>query len=238
MTNAEDVNRVVVYGQKKRGIAHQICINGHFHLIKEVTRVEEADMTSARLIAKSIDLNQKDSEETTPICFAFRGNSFDIVEYLLSNNLVDLNISSPKYGCPLHLCILKHKFKLALDVLKGGAKVNVHSLNPNGSNCMHILFANFSFGEGNDSERLANSLISHGIDMNLVDNNGLSPIHVAIKKNQLDALKYASKFNMTAPVHRYFSFGVQGKKGFTPLHYSIIKSNYEAFLYILSDEKD
>ena len=57
MTNAEDINRVVVYGPKKRGITHQICINGHFHLIKEVTRVDEDDMTSTRIIAKSIDLN-------------------------------------------------------------------------------------------------------------------------------------------------------------------------------------
>jgi hypothetical protein len=57
MSNAEDINRVVVYGPKKRGIAHQICINGHFHLIKEVTRVDEDDMTSTRIIAKSIDLN-------------------------------------------------------------------------------------------------------------------------------------------------------------------------------------
>ena len=66
----------------------------------------------------------------------------------------------------------------------------------------------------------------------------MSPIHVAIKKNQLEALRYASKFNKTAPVNRRFSFGVQGKKGFTPLHYSIIKLNYDAFLYLLSDEKD
>jgi hypothetical protein len=109
------------------------------------------------------------------------------VEYLLTHNLVDVNLPSPKYGCPLHLCILKHKFKLALDLLKGD-KINVHCLNPNGSNCMHILFANFSFSEGNDAEKLANSLIAHGIDMNLVDNNGLSPIHVAVKKSQIGAL--------------------------------------------------
>ena len=68
------------------------------------------------MIAKFIDLNQLDAEETTPICFAFRGNHFDLVEFLLTEkpHLLDLNLSSPKYGSPLHLCILKHKFKLAL----------------------------------------------------------------------------------------------------------------------------
>jgi ankyrin repeat protein len=149
-----------------------------------------------------------------------------------------MNLGSPKYGCPLHLCILKHKFKLAMEVLKGD-KVNVHSLNPNGSNCLHILFANYSFGEGEESKQLANALIAHGIDMNLVDNNGLSPIHVAIKKNQIEALRYAVNYNKRADGTRggrIFEFNIHGKKGFTPLHYSIIKANHEAFMYLLSDE--
>ena len=57
-----------------------------------------------------LDLNARDSEGTTPICFAYRANSQDCVEYLMKCEKINLDILSPKYGCPLHLCILKHKF--------------------------------------------------------------------------------------------------------------------------------
>lgn len=63
---------------------------------------------------------------------------------LLSSERINLDIVSPKYGCPLHLCILKHKFGLALQLVEARA-VDPHILNPNGSNAMHILFANFQF---------------------------------------------------------------------------------------------
>jgi hypothetical protein len=36
-----------------------------------------------------------------------------MIDLLLESQKVDLDIVSPKYGCPLHLCILKHKFYLA-----------------------------------------------------------------------------------------------------------------------------
>jgi len=95
---------------------------------------------------------------------------------------VDLDIVSPKYGCPLHLCILKHKFGLGLQLIEN-KKVNPGILNPNGSNSMHILFANFQFDATGFSESLGRRLIIKGVDINLVDNNGLTPLHVAIKKN-------------------------------------------------------
>lgn len=66
-------------------------------------------------------------------------------------------------------------------------KCNPHILNPNGSNSMHILFANFE-NDPNLAAQLGTKLIQHGINLNLIDNNGLSPLHVAIKKNQVVAL--------------------------------------------------
>ena len=66
--------------------------------------------------------------------------------------------------------------------------VNPHTLNPNGSNAMHILFANFQYDSTGISESLALRMIRKNVNINLVDNNGLTPIHVAIKKNQVKAL--------------------------------------------------
>jgi ankyrin repeat protein len=97
----------------------------------------------------------KDKEGSTPICFAFRSNNQDIIDLLTKspsdmNNSFDLlkkinmDIVCPKFGCPLHLCILKHKFTLASKLLTVN-KATPHITNPNGSNAMHILFANYHF---------------------------------------------------------------------------------------------
>lgn len=55
------------------------------------------------------------------------------------------------------MCILKHKFDLAMQLIdeKG---VNPHCLNANGSNAMHVLFANYMYDEVN-GEKLARKLI-------------------------------------------------------------------------------
>lgn len=108
---------------------------------------------------------------------------------------LDLNVSSPKYGSPLHLSILKHKFSLALTMIEE-KDINTHNVNPNGSNAMHVLFANYMFDEQH-AEKLAIKLIKEKVNVNLVDNNGLTPIHVAINKSQMKALEFAWQFNKT-----------------------------------------
>ena len=115
MIKAQDVNKLN-FGPKKRSIIHQICISNHLHLMEDITNftVDQLPSSSSHQVSKYIDLNIRDAEGTTPICFAFRANSSDIIEYLVDNEKVNLDSVSPKYGCPLHLCILKHKFGLAL----------------------------------------------------------------------------------------------------------------------------
>ena len=58
---------------------------------------------------------------------------------------------SPKYGCPFHLCILKHKFALAFKMIEEGSSLRADPsiTNPNGSNAIHIIFANYNFDEDN-----------------------------------------------------------------------------------------
>jgi hypothetical protein len=59
-------------------------------------------------------MNIKDTEFSTPIFYAFRSNNLEIVQFFLNSSIVDIDIMSPKYGCVLHLCILKHWFELAI----------------------------------------------------------------------------------------------------------------------------
>ena len=79
------------------------------------------------MIAKYIDLNNKDKEGTTPISLALRQNNMDIVDTMIETQKVDMNFMSSKYGCPLHLCILKHKFNIALKMIENSNKENSNS---------------------------------------------------------------------------------------------------------------
>ena len=46
------------------------------------------------------------------------------------------------------------------------------------------------------AKSLASKFFEFKLDVNLVDNNGLAPIHVAVKKFQLEALEYAHFMNL------------------------------------------
>ena len=79
--------------------------------------------------------------------------------------------------------MFKYQFKLTIELIERyGADPAV--LNSNNSNLLHILFANFSH-DPNHAPRLADLLIEHKVSLNLVDKDGKTPLHVAIKKQQI-----------------------------------------------------
>ena len=82
--------------------------------------------------------------------------------------------------------MFKYQFKLAVELIEEyGADPTV--LNQNNSNLLHILFANFN----NDlryASKLADLLIAKKVNLNLIDKDGKSPVLVAIKKSQIEAL--------------------------------------------------
>ena len=68
-------------------------------------------------------------------------------------------------------------------------------LNNNNSNLLHILFANFSH-DAKNAPKLADLLIESNVSLNLVDKDGKSPLHVALKKQQIQALQYIHDYNI------------------------------------------
>lgn len=63
-------------------------------------------------------------------------------------------------------------------------------LNQNNANLLHILFGCFEQA-ADYSQVLANTLLTHGVDPNHVDDEGKTPLHVAIKKQQIGAVRFA-----------------------------------------------
>ena len=68
-------------------------------------------------------------------------------------------------------------------------------MNSNNSNLLHILFANFKH-DLKYAGPLAELLIERKVNLNLVDKDGKSPLLVAIKKSQIDAIEFAHHHNI------------------------------------------
>ena len=98
------------------------------------------------------------------------------VDVLLGKNA---GLKSADAKCSsLYWSVYKHQFELANKLIEHGADCSM--LNHNASNLMHILFSNFD-GDLVNAPALADALLPH-VDPNLVDREGKSPLHVAIKK--------------------------------------------------------
>lgn len=67
-------------------------------------------------------------------------------------------------------------------------------LNSNNSNLLHILFANYNHNLVH-GPLLANLLLDRKVNLNLIDKDGKSPLLVAIKKSQLQAIEFAHSHN-------------------------------------------
>ena len=94
----------------------------------------------------------------------------------------------------IYWAVFKYQFKLAIEFIQDhGADPTV--LNSNNSNLLHIVFANFKH-DVKYASKLATLLIERKVHLNLVDKDHKSPLLVAIKKNQIDAIEYAHHHNI------------------------------------------
>lgn len=80
--------------------------------------------------------------------------------------------------------------------------------------------ANFE-GDPQQAAVLGTKLLEN-LDPNLVDKEGKSPLHVAIKKEQIAAFKFALQT-------KKFNLNIKGRGGRTLLHYSVKKAQPEIF---------
>ena len=98
------------------------------------------------------------------------------------------------------MLILTHDLKLALKFISQDQQVDgykyldINVRNDEGNNAMHFLFMNFSINTS-QSKVLADQLIKKGINLNALNNNELSPVHLAILGSNYEALEYAINYN-------------------------------------------
>lgn len=89
-------------------------------------------------------------------------------------------------------------------------------------------------------------LIRKGIDLNALNKNDLSPVHISIKSFQSKALKFVLDYNLhklssrntpsNTPSNHLFDLNLQcGKNqaGWTALHYAVFNNNLAAVMLLV-----
>ena len=84
-------------------------------------------------------LNSVDIERTTPLGVALKYRQFDLALYLLSRRDLNPNISSRRYGSPLHQALQARNFEIAIKIAHLEQKPN-NVTDSDGNTSLHLLF--------------------------------------------------------------------------------------------------
>ena len=180
-------------------------------------------------------LNLVDKDGQTPLTLALLEEKYRSAEVLIDLG-GDLLIGGGIFGSALHLAVSKLKLDLVEKLLKG-------IYNKEGSNKrrvfydfdkntpFHILFSIFS-KDHKSAELIAEKLLEYGLDPNIRNKELYTALHIAIKKNQLKALLFASEYNKKSQIFKMNKKG--GNSKWSIAHLAAFLGNIEA-LHLLEE---
>ncbi len=159
-----------------------------------------------QLSTLGFNLNEKDKEGRTPLISSIYKNYDNITKFLIENN-ADVNDYNGTLNSPLKIAIDKGNFKIAELLVSKGAKFKDSKNNS--------LIRTF-IGVNKTSDTF-NFFSNKNIDFNEMDAFGITYLHDAIIKKDINALEFllSQKVNLN----------IKDSLGKTPLHYAI-EENY------------
>ena len=213
-------------------------------LQKERTLLHKASMDNdigalrALLSLLYEDINKKDSDDQTPLFLAIRNENYLAAKVLLHSG-ADPTIGGGVLGSCLNLATAKCQYYLVSDLLKYGA--DVHKYDVDGNNSLHVLMCLFD-SDVNSYQKIAELLLSYGLNPNALNKHKWSAIHLAIKRGQNQAVKWIMEYNesrrnenkgnefieFNSEGGRYETFNLNARGGdekLTPLHLAVMQNN-------------
>ncbi len=140
-----------------------------------------------------VDINGIYTNNYTPLCFAIMNKRNDVINFLLSNENVDINVtgSNPKGYGALHSAVEMNNITLVKRLLKHkDVYPNLLSKNNIVSNVTPLMIA---ASKGN--EEIVNLLIDAGVSYNQQDTAGETALHKAAKNNHIKVYNLLKKYS-------------------------------------------
>ena len=200
-----------VLPKSKKSMLHLAALEGDCGVIKG-------------LVESGLSVNVGDAEGFSPFCLALREGKINSAKLLLEKG-TDVRSGGGTYGTPLHLAVMRQEPWLVRDILKRGAIVN--SKDREGNTALHVALSCFS--SPRKAVLIADLLAHAGIDINLENNDRQTALDLAVKLNQIDAVRWVLMTNkrLTRQRKETFNLNHKGRSGITAMHVAAHAGHYE-----------
>lgn len=177
-----------------------------------VQAVQYGEMTKLKeLIENGADVRKPDAENVTLLHWAAINNRIDIVKYLITTGAIVDQKGGNLDATPLHWAVRQGLLNMVVLLMQYGA--DSHSTDIEGCTCLHVACQL-------SQTAVAAYLISKGMDVDLLDNNGMTPLMwVAYRSFGIDTMRLL--LTMGASLNCRDKFHKN-----TALHWAVISSNH------------
>lgn len=149
---------------RKRTILHRAATAGHIGVVKGLLSID------------SIDPNQLEKDQCTPLGLALRDDNEEIAHILLEKDKVDVNAGNGSFGAPLHIAVSKNKVDIINKLIK--KRVDVNKLDFKRQTPLHIIMDVFS-RDPVVAEEITRILVFNGAKPNLLDSGSEAMLRLA-----------------------------------------------------------
>lgn len=211
---------------------------------------EEIGVMKSLIFFEFEHLNLLDLNKHTALSLSIQEERYFAAKVLIYNG-ANVEIGGNLLGNCLNLAVIKLQVFLIEDLLKFGADPNGND--PEGNSPLHYISTVFS-RDVEKSTKIMGKLLEFGADPNGKNLDSWSPIHLAVKKEQLDAIKCMVSWNKqlrnakNSQVSEGKAKNVKrkpfklSKKGgvdkWTPLHIAVSLTNYNIVQLLLENNAD
>ncbi|CAG9333068.1 unnamed protein product [Blepharisma stoltei] len=206
-----DINRV---DARNRSLLHIAASNGDCGVIQG-------------LIDAGVEINTLDSEGFSPLVLALKSDKIGASKLLLESG-ISVNEGGGNIGSPMHLAVYKAEAWLVRALLKAGADVN--SRDCDGNTPLHILMGVFGKHK-RKCTLIADMLLESGIEVNAVNYENWTALHMAARRGHSSAIFWAINQNSKLRKENKEPFDINivgGSQEWTPLHLASHSGHFKA----------
>ena len=207
--------------KKKINVPDAIGIN-HENVLQYLVRKPKQLENILYLVDKGASVEQVNNNGNNVLMESVYGKNVDVVEYLISHTK-NIQQTNQKEETALMIAIGYSSPEIVELLLNQGVQVN--SISQNGNLAYYLIH---SYRANNDDEFNTKwkLLKERGFDLNQIQTDGKSILHLAVTKNDLKLLKKVTELEV--------DINIQDKEGLTALHQAaLIAQNDEILKYLV-----
>jgi ankyrin repeat protein len=181
-----------------------------------------------RLVANGASIKTRNACAATPLHFAAIAGNGEAIQSLLAHGAaINAQLSTEKQT-PLDYAVAGDSPESVRLLIANGADLKTETYAADGGNLLHLWASKVLASKGNPE--IADQLRAAGCDVNGKDNNGKTPLDVAVFSRQGRVITYL--------LDHQAEINITDKDGLTPLHYAVLQCDKNAVQLLLDRHAD